>query len=160
MPFSRHWIMHIEAMLKIKNKLCQQARKNVNPVAYCGLSCNHCFLGKWCGSCRTNYNTCSFAKISPGGICENVACCKEKGIDGCYECEKIETCVKGFYTSSNDSATNAKANALYIQKNGVKAHNEMLKKLHDTHSYKEVETIIGKDTKKALEKMADIWKRK
>ena len=27
MPFSRHWIMHIEAMCRIKNKLCQAARK-------------------------------------------------------------------------------------------------------------------------------------
>lgn len=44
MPFSRHWIMHIEAMRKIKNKLCKMARKGVDPVAYCGLSCNHCFL--------------------------------------------------------------------------------------------------------------------
>ena len=23
MPFSRHWIMHVEAMCRIKNKLCQ-----------------------------------------------------------------------------------------------------------------------------------------
>ena len=28
MPISRHWIMHVEAMLRIKNKLCQQAKKN------------------------------------------------------------------------------------------------------------------------------------
>ena len=28
MPFSRHWIMHVEAILRIKNKLCQQAKKN------------------------------------------------------------------------------------------------------------------------------------
>ncbi len=27
MPFSRHWIMHIEAMQRIKNKLCKIARK-------------------------------------------------------------------------------------------------------------------------------------
>ena len=27
MPFSRHWIMHIEAMQRIKNKLCKLARK-------------------------------------------------------------------------------------------------------------------------------------
>ena len=27
MPFSRHWIMHIEAMCRISNKLCQNARK-------------------------------------------------------------------------------------------------------------------------------------
>lgn len=26
MPFSRHWIMHIEAMLRIKNKLCKTAQ--------------------------------------------------------------------------------------------------------------------------------------
>jgi len=55
MPFSRHWIMHIEAMRRIKNKLCKNARKGVDPVAYCGFSCNHCFLGEWCGSCRTDY---------------------------------------------------------------------------------------------------------
>ena len=53
MPFSRHWIMHIEAMCRIKNKLCQRARKGVDPIAYCGLSCNHCFLKDWCGGCRT-----------------------------------------------------------------------------------------------------------
>ncbi len=28
MPFSRHWIMHVEAMRRIKNKLCQQAKRN------------------------------------------------------------------------------------------------------------------------------------
>lgn len=27
MPFSRHWIMHIEAMCRIKNELCRKARK-------------------------------------------------------------------------------------------------------------------------------------
>ena len=32
MPFSRHWIMHIEAMRRIKNKLCTMARKDVDPV--------------------------------------------------------------------------------------------------------------------------------
>ena len=25
MPFSRHWIMRVEAMRRIKNKLCQEA---------------------------------------------------------------------------------------------------------------------------------------
>lgn len=33
MPFSRHWIMHIEAMLRIKNQLCKIAPKGVDPVA-------------------------------------------------------------------------------------------------------------------------------
>ena len=44
MPFSRHWIMHVESMRCIKNKLCQQAKKGVDQIAYCGLSCGHCFL--------------------------------------------------------------------------------------------------------------------
>ena len=64
MPFSRHWIMHIEAMQRIKNRLCKLARKGIDPIACCGFSCNHCFLGEWCGSCRTAYNTCSFATVS------------------------------------------------------------------------------------------------
>ncbi len=32
MPFSRHWIMHIEAMRRIKNRLCKLARKGVDPI--------------------------------------------------------------------------------------------------------------------------------
>ena len=36
MPFSRHWIMHVEAMQRIKNRLCALARKGVDPIAYCG----------------------------------------------------------------------------------------------------------------------------
>ena len=34
MPFSRHWIMHIEAMCRIKNELCRKAGKGVDPIAY------------------------------------------------------------------------------------------------------------------------------
>lgn len=41
MPFSRHWIMHVEAMRRIKNELCKKARKGVDPIACCGFSCNH-----------------------------------------------------------------------------------------------------------------------
>ena len=44
MPFSRHWIMHVEAMRRIKNELCKRSRKGVDPIAYCGFSCNHCFI--------------------------------------------------------------------------------------------------------------------
>ncbi len=32
MPFSRHWIMHIEAMCRIKNELCRRARKGIDPI--------------------------------------------------------------------------------------------------------------------------------
>lgn len=121
MPFSRHWIMHVEAMRRIKNRLCKQARKGVDPIAYCGLSCNHCFLAEWCGSCRTVYNTCAYAKLSPEGKCPNAVCCQAKGIDGCYACEQLEACEKGFYIPSNDGANAAKAQALYIRTHGKEA---------------------------------------
>ena len=104
MPFSRHWIMHIEAMRRIKNRLCEIARKGVDPIAFCGLSCNHCFLGKWCGGCRTDYNVCSNATCAPGGVCPNVACCRERGMDGCYECERLESCEKGFFLQTTARA--------------------------------------------------------
>ena len=132
MPFSRHWIMHIEAMRRIKNRLCQTARKGVDPVAYCGLSCNHCSMGAWCGSCRTAYNACSFATCSPGGVCPNVQCCREKGIDGCYACESLASCEKGFYSPSNAGANAAKAQALYIQEHGKKAFLRMCDRLEES----------------------------
>ena len=145
MPFSRHWIMHIEAMQRIKNKLCAMARKGVDPVAYCGLSCDHCFLSAWCGSCRTVYNTCSFATVSPDRRCPNAACCQAKGIDGCYECDSLETCEKGFYVPSNDGANAAKAQALYIRKHGKKAFLKAHDRLHEKYDFAKTQEILGQD---------------
>ena len=151
MPFSRHWIMHIEAMLRIKNRLCKIARKGADPVAICGLSCNHCFLGEWCGGCRTEYNTCSFAIYSEGRICPNVKCCNEKNIDGCYECGELENCDKGFYVSSNDGANAAKAQSLYIRKYGKKEFLKVQARLHEKYEFQKVQEILGQDYKEALQ---------
>ena len=145
MPFSRHWIMHTEAMRRIKNRLCELARRGADPVAYCGLSCDHCFLGAWCGSCRTAYNTCSFAKASPDGECPNAACCRERGIDGCWGCGDLEACEKGFYSPSNDGAGAAKAQAMYI---GLRGKREFLKvqdRLHERYDFQKVQEILGRD---------------
>ena len=150
MPFSRHWIMHIEAMQRIKNKLCAMARKGVDPVAYCGLSCNHCFLSAWCGSCRTAYNTCSFATVSPDRRCPNAACCQAKGIDGCYECDSLESCEKGFYVPSNDGANAAKAQALYIRKYGKKAFLNVHSRLHEKYDFAKTQEILGQDYREGL----------
>ena len=150
MPFSRHWIMHIEAMRRIKNKLCIRARKGADPVAVCGLSCNHCFLGEWCGSCRTAYNVCSFAKYSPDGMCPNVRCCGEKGIDGCYACGGLEACEKGFYTPSNDGAAAAKAQSLYIRKYGKKEFLRVQDRLHQKYDFEKTQEILGQDTAEGL----------
>jgi len=150
MPFSRHWIMHIEAMQRIKNKLCKLARKGVDPIAYCGFSCNHCFLAEWCGSCRTVYNTCSFATVSPDGICPNAKCCMEKEIDGCYECDEIEICNKGFYIPSNDGANAAKAQALYIRKYGKKEFLKVHDRLHGKYDFSKTQEILGQDYREGL----------
>ena len=151
MPFSRHWIMHIEAMRRIKNRLCKIARKGVDPVAICGLSCSHCFLGEWCGSCRTEYNACSFAKYSEGGICPNVKCCNERNIDGCYECDELLTCEKGFYIPSNDGANAAKAQSLFVRKYGKKEFLRVQDRMHEKYDFQKTQEILGQDYKKGLE---------
>ncbi len=150
MPFSRHWIMHVEAMRRIKNELCRQARKGVDPIAYCGFSCRHCFLGAWCGSCRTTYNTCSFATASQDGMCPNAVCCREKGIDGCYECAMLETCEKGFYHPSSDGANAAKAQAMYIGKHGKKEFLKLQDRLHAKYDFARTQEILGQDCRKGL----------
>ena len=150
MPFSRHWLMHIEAMRRIKDRLCKIARKGADPVAYCGLSCNHCFLGEWCGGCRTNYNVCSFATESPDGQCPNVKCCREKELDGCYECPGLETCEKGFFIPSNDGANAAKAQSLYIRKYGKKAFLEVQDRIHEKYQFSKVQEILGQDYREAF----------
>ena len=151
MPFSRHWIMHIEAMQRIKNRLCKLARKGVDPIAYCGFSCNHCFLSEWCGSCRTAYNTCSFATVSPDGKCPNAACCQKKGIDGCYACNQLENCEKGFYTPSNDGANAARAQAMYIRKHGKKEFLKMHDRLHEKYDFAKTQEILGQDWHEGLQ---------
>ena len=151
MPFSRHWIMHIEAMQRIKNRLCKLARKGVDPIAYCGFSCNHCFLSEWCGSCRTAYNTCSFATVSPDGKCPNAACCQKKGIDGCYACNQLENCGKGFYTPPNDGANAARAQAMYIRKHGKKEFLKMHDRLHEKYDFAKTQEILGQDWHEGLQ---------
>ena len=150
MPFSRHWIMHIEAMQRIKNKLCKPARKGVDPIAYCGFSCNHCFLSEWCGSCGTAYNVCSFATCMPDKKCPNAVCCQNKNIDGCYECEEIEACTKGFYTPENDGANAAKAQALFIKKYGKKVFLSVHDKLHEKYDFAKTQEILGQDMYQGL----------
>ena len=149
MPFSRHWIMHTEAMCRIRNKLCQKARKGVDPVAYCGLSCNHCFLKEWCGGCRTPYNTCSYATCSPDRVCPNTACCRERKLDGCYECEELIPCRKGFYAIGRDINA-VKAMSLFIRKHGKKKLAAVLDKLHEQYDFQKIQEVLGCDLDEGL----------
>ena len=149
MPFSRHWIMHIEAMCRIKDKLCQKARKGVDPIARCGLSCDHCFAKDWCGGCRTPYNTCSYAICNPDKVCPNASCCIEKGIDGCFECDELEKCDHGFYALGKEVAA-IKSLALFIRKYGKEELMKTLDELHREYEFEKVQEILGYDMKKGL----------
>ena len=158
MPLSRHWIMHVEAMRRIKNKLCQEAKKGVNLIAFCGLYCKQCFLTQWCGSCRTIYNTCSFALYSPGGVCPNATCCKEKGLEGCYECDELYNCHKGFYAL--DEETNAvRVLGLFIQKYGKKEFIKVMDFMHQQKKFQKVQDVLGCDIDEGLKRL-EAWRKK
>lgn len=113
----------------VKRVLVKEARAGLDPIAYCGFSCDHCFLGQWCGGCRSGYNCCSFATISEGGVCANVSCCQEKGFDGCWECAEQEECEKGYYSNTNEYL--AKASAMFIRKHGKEKYDPMLAKAEE-----------------------------
>lgn len=159
MPFCRHWIIHIEAMLRIKNRLCKLARKGVDPIAYCGFSCNHCFLAQWCGSCRTDYSICSYATCFADHTCPNAACCQSKMLDGCYECDELYTCVKGFYAPENDGANAAKAQAMFIRKYGKKAFLNVHKALHAEFDFAKTQEILGQDVCEGLAILEETYTR-
>lgn len=135
---------------KWKAEIVERAREGVDMVAYCGFSCNHCFLGEWCGGCRSVFSCCSFGTLHDKGKCPNVACCQKKGIDGCYECEELEECAKGFYQEGNDGAHACKAQAMFIKKYGKEQFFRVHDKLHETYDFKKTQEILGENAKKGL----------
>ncbi len=123
----------IESCKAIKAALVAEARAGVDPIAYCGFSCNHCFLGQWCGSCRSDYNCCSYATACEGGVCPQAACCKEKQLDGCWDCPDLEGCKKGYYSKEADGEYACKAAALFIRAHGKEAPERVLAALNKAH---------------------------
>ena len=135
---------------KWKAEIVKAARKGVDMTAYCGFSCNHCFLGEWCGGCRSAFNCCSFGELFDKGKCPNVKCCQEKGIDGCYECDKLQECTKGFYQPDNDGAGACKAQAMFLQKYGKEKYFHVQDKLHEAFDFKKTQEILGEDAREGL----------
>ena len=135
--------------MEVNNKEYMNAGEDADPIAFCGLSCSHCFLRANCGSCRTVQNTCSFAASCPGGVCTNVACCRERNLDGCYECEELTDCQKGFYAVGNDGNA-IKTLALFIRKHGKKELLAVMDNLHKRYDFQKIQEIIGYDREKGL----------
>lgn len=119
----------IEHCREVKEKLVRDAREGKDPIGRCGHHCNFCFMAQWCGGCRSDYPWCSYGKLFDDGKCENVECSKEHQLDGCYECEGLQSCEKGYYSIRMEYV--AKASALFIQKYGKECYTETLKKALD-----------------------------
>ena len=135
---------------KWKAEIVDKARKGVDMTAYCGFSCNHCFLGEWCGGCRSAFNCCSYGSLFEKGKCPNMECCKEKGIDGCYECSELEVCAKGFYQPDNDGANACKAQAMFIRKYGKEKFFRAHDKLHEKYDFKKTQEVLGTSAEEGL----------
>lgn len=135
---------------KWKAEIVGKAREGVDMVAYCGFSCNHCFLGEWCGGCRSVFSCCSYGTLHDKGKCPNIVCCQKKGIDGCYECGELEECSKGFYQEGNDGAHACKAQAMFIKKYGKEQFFRVHDKLHETYDFKKTQEILGENAKEGL----------
>lgn len=135
---------------KWKAKIVKAARKDVDMIAFCGFSCNHCFLGEWCGGCRSVFSSCSYGAFHESGRCPNIECCQEKGIDGCYECKELASCVKGFYKPDNGGANACKAQAVFIQKYGKEKLFEVHDKLHEVYDFKKTQEILGTSVENGL----------
>ncbi len=142
---------------EIKSRLVASARNGLDPVAFCGFSCNHCFLVQWCGGCRSDYNLCSFATVSPDGVCPNVKCCKEKNYDGCWQCPELLSCRKGFYTAGNDGANACKAQALFIQKYGKEEFLKVRETLKQRNpDMKKIQEVLDSSIEEDLAKLEQL----
>ena len=133
-----------------KAQIVKRAKENINPIAYCGFSCNHCFLGDWCGGCRSFFCCCSYGTLFEKGKCPNEVCCIEKNIEGCYMCEDLLDCQKGFYKEDNDGAKACKAQALFIKKYGKEKFLKVHNRLHQKYDFKKTQEILSDDVDKAL----------
>lgn len=133
-----------------KAELVAAAKRGVDMTAVCGLSCRHCFLGDWCGGCRSVFCCCSYGTLYPGDWCPNVTCAEQRGLDGCYCCGELENCTKGFYGPDNDGAAAIKAQAMFIRKYGKEAFFRLQDRLHARYHFQKIQELLGQDPQEGL----------
>lgn len=136
-----------------KRKLIQDLKSATNQFSVCGLHCEYCFLSEWCAGCKSACNMCSYATLSDDNTCPNVACCKEKGFDGCYQCGKIRGCQTGFYSPDSDGANASKALTILRRDYGDKAVTAALAKMHEKYDFLKLQEVLNADIDKAVEQL-------
>lgn len=120
-------------------------------IGYCDNHCEYCFFTE-CDGCKSISPSCSYANLFDDKKCPNVICCKNKNINGCWQCEEIKDCGIGFFGSGENDA---KAYALYIKKCGTEKYaNTILKLINKGYNYpKEFKDIND------IEKISAIFER-
>lgn len=141
-----------------KAAIVAAARKGIDPIAYCGFFCNHCFLSQWCGGCRSCFNCCSFGTLFDKGRCPNIACAQQKGLEGCYACPELEGCRTGFYADGNDGANACKAQAMFLKRRGREAFFRAHDRLNEKYDFQKTQVILGEDLQKGLQILEDTLK--
>ena len=113
-------------------------------IGYCGNHCEYCFFPE-CDGCRSKHPSCSYANLFDDKKCPNVICCKNKHIEGCWQCEKVKNCSTGFFSSGENDA---KAYALYIKKYGAEKYTKRILDLMNK----------GYNYPKVFKDINDVWK--
>ena len=70
-----------------------------NSIGYCGLICKLCHLADKCAGCKSDNNFCG-RHLSNAG-CYQYKCCRDKRINGCWECQDFP-CDKDMFSNSHD----------------------------------------------------------
>lgn len=84
-------------------------------VSYCGLVCSLCFLARECDGCRADHTCCERDRSDDG--CFQRDCCRATGIEGCWQCDRLDTCVEGIYALGDLSKV--KSFATCIRQDGL-----------------------------------------
>ena len=101
-------------------------------IGYWGNHCEYCFFTE-CDGCKRDNPSCSYANLFDDKKCPNAVCCENKSIDGCWQCDKVNNCDNGFFSSGENDA---KAYALYIKKYGTEKYtNTILELIHKGYNY-------------------------
>lgn len=96
-------------------------------MARCGLVCSYCFFTS-CPGCEKEACKCTYGYWCPDHICPTVKCSKDKGLKGCYECEQLESCNFGFFSTGNKSA---KACSMFVKQYGKDKLVQTIEKMNE-----------------------------
>lgn len=138
-----------------KAQIVEAAKQGVDMTAICGLSCAHCFLGEWCGGCRSVFNCYSFGTMFPGGKCPNVKCCKEKILTAALTARNSKNAKK----DSTRQATTEPPQARHRQSSSVGTEKKPTAKFWTTCTKNTSSKKCRKYSDRAWKRELGFWKR-